>query len=262
MLDDNKLPTLPNGERLNLPSNVPIMFEVEHLRYATLATVSRCGMIWFSEDVIEPSMVYCHYLNTLSTVLLDADDEDATDIPGRRTDALAADASDPANLTTQVQIASILERYFADGDLVSSALTFTESIDHIMDFTSARALHTLFSLLNKMARNVIEYNLQHSDFPLAPERVEQYVTKWLLVSIILTFSGDAKLDFRAEMGDFLRKQTGIDVPPLVTGFLGSPNCLPLRSMRMLSHLRTLLYLRWTLFATKKYCTLGCQSTSP
>jgi dynein heavy chain 1 len=143
MLDDNKLPTLPNGERLNLPSNVPIMFEVEHLRYATLATVSRCGMIWFSEDVIEPSMVYCHYLNTLSTVLLDADDEDATDIPGRRTDALAADASDPANLTTQVQIASILERYFADGDLVSSALTFTESIDHIMDFTSARALHTL-----------------------------------------------------------------------------------------------------------------------
>jgi dynein heavy chain 1 len=66
-------------------------------------------------------------------VLLDADDEDAADIPGRRTDALAADASDSANLTTQVQIVSILERYFAGGDLVSSALTFAESIDHIAD---------------------------------------------------------------------------------------------------------------------------------
>jgi dynein heavy chain 1 len=85
VLDDNKLLTLPNGERLNLPSNVRIMFEVEHLRYATLATVSRCGMIWFSEDVIEPSTVYRHYLNTLSTVPLDANDEDAADIPSRCT---------------------------------------------------------------------------------------------------------------------------------------------------------------------------------
>jgi dynein heavy chain 1 len=38
VLDDNKLLTLPNGERLNLPPNVRIMFEVEHIRYATLAT--------------------------------------------------------------------------------------------------------------------------------------------------------------------------------------------------------------------------------
>ncbi|KAG2345278.1 hypothetical protein BDR05DRAFT_908646, partial [Suillus weaverae] len=220
VLDDNKLLTLPNGERLNLPPNVRIMFEVEHLRYATLATVSRCGMIWFSEDVIEPSMVHRHYLNTLSTVPLDADDEDAVDMPGRRTDALAADASNSANLATQVQIASILERYFGDGDLVDSALTFAESIDHIMDFTSTRALHTLFSLLNKTARNVIEYNLQHSDFPLAPEKVEQYVTKRLLVSIIWAFSGDAKLDLRAEMGYFLCKQTGIDLPAM-----GSDNSL-------------------------------------
>ena len=29
VLDDNKLLTLPNGERLNLPPNVRIMFEVD-----------------------------------------------------------------------------------------------------------------------------------------------------------------------------------------------------------------------------------------
>ena len=83
VLDDNKLLTLPNGERLNLPPNVRIMFEVEHLKYATLATVSRCGMIWFSEDVVEPSMVYRNYLDTLSNVPLDAEDEDI-DLTGRR----------------------------------------------------------------------------------------------------------------------------------------------------------------------------------
>lgn len=217
VLDDNKLLTLPNGERLNLPPNVRIMFEVEHLKYATLATVSRCGMIWFSEDVIDPSMLYRNYLSTLASIPLDADDEDTNDILSRRIETSASDTTASVNLVTQKQIAAMLERYFADDELVSSALVFAESIEHIMDFTVTRALNTLFSLLNKTVRNVIEYNLQHSDFPLASERVEQYVTKRLLVSIIWAFSGDAKLDLRAEMGDFLRKQTGIDLPPLAPG---------------------------------------------
>ncbi|KAF9056435.1 dynein heavy chain protein 1 [Panaeolus papilionaceus] len=215
VLDDNKLLTLPNGERLNLPPNVRIMFEVEHLKYATLATVSRCGMIWFSEDVVEPHMVYRHYLETLSSVPLDADDEDMVDLM-RRSDP-TTDSSASANLENQKQIASMLERYFAEGELVSSALEYAQSIEHIMDFTTTRALNTLFSLINKTVRNIIEYNLQHSDFPLPPERVEQYVTKRLLLNIIWAFSGDAKLDLRAEMGEFLRKQTGIDLPPMVPG---------------------------------------------
>jgi dynein heavy chain 1, cytosolic len=216
VLDDNKLLTLPNGERLNLPSNVRIMFEVEHLRYATLATVSRCGMIWFSEDVVESSMIYRHYLDTLTSVPLDADDEDALDIPGRRIEIIS-DSSGSPHLATQKQIATILEPYFASGELISFALEFAATIEHIMDFTSTRALNTLFSLINKTARNIIEYNIQHSDFPLPPEHVEQYVTKRLLVSIIWAFSGDSKLDLRAEMGEFLQKQTGIDLPPMAPG---------------------------------------------
>lgn len=41
------------------------MFEVETLKYATLATVSRCGMVWFSEEVIKPKMIFNHYLHRL-----------------------------------------------------------------------------------------------------------------------------------------------------------------------------------------------------
>jgi dynein heavy chain 1 len=52
VLDDNKLLTLSNGKCLNLAPNVRIMFKVEHVRYATLATVSHCGMIRFGEDAI------------------------------------------------------------------------------------------------------------------------------------------------------------------------------------------------------------------
>jgi len=41
------------------------MFEVETLKYATLATVSRCGMVWFSDDTVTIDMVYQHYLMRL-----------------------------------------------------------------------------------------------------------------------------------------------------------------------------------------------------
>ena len=62
VLDDNKLLTLPNGERIAIPPNVRIMFEVETLKYATLATVSRCGMVYYSEDVIALNMLFHNFL--------------------------------------------------------------------------------------------------------------------------------------------------------------------------------------------------------
>lgn len=66
VLDDNKLLTLPSGERLSIPPNVRIMFEVETLKHATLATVSRCGMVWFSNETVTNSMMYHHYLCRLA----------------------------------------------------------------------------------------------------------------------------------------------------------------------------------------------------
>jgi dynein heavy chain 1 len=76
VLDDNKLLTLPNGERLSIPSNVKIMFEVSDLKYATLATVSRCGMVWFSEDILTIDMIMSNFLLKLQNVSLEESDEE------------------------------------------------------------------------------------------------------------------------------------------------------------------------------------------
>ncbi|PAA89834.1 hypothetical protein BOX15_Mlig025375g2 [Macrostomum lignano] len=194
VLDDNKLLTLPNGERLGIPPNVRIMFEVQDLKYATLATVSRCGMVWFSDEVLTTTMVMHNYLSSLRNVPVDESDEGSV-------------------LDVQRKLAAVWEAQLQSDGIVIRCLDEAAKLDHIMDFSRMRALSSLFSMLNQSARNVIAYNASHPDFPMSDEQIELYASKTIVVSVLWAMSGDGKLKIREQLGEFIRGVSTIPLPP-------------------------------------------------
>ncbi|KPM05539.1 dynein heavy chain, cytoplasmic-like protein [Sarcoptes scabiei] len=226
VLDDNKLLTLPNGERLSIPPNVRIMFEVQDLKYATLATVSRCGMIWFSEDVLSTEMIFENFFARLRNIPLEDVDEDFTSSAYIQTASRSkqlkstkameekrnSDEPISDSLLLQHNFAQTLRNYFTSDGLVKRCYEFATKQEHIMDFTRLRAFSSLFSLLNQCCRNVLLYNQNHPDFQIDQDVLEKYVPGALVYCILWAFAGDAKSKVRQDLGEFIRSITTIPLP--------------------------------------------------
>lgn len=205
VLDDNKLLTLPSGERMNIPPNVRIMFEVETLRYATLATVSRCGMVWYSAETLTTAMILGRCLNRLSG-------KGSGGVKGNQLPIPSADDNPSSTSTIAQQVGEILSSYYEGGGFISKALDFSLSMNHIMETRRQRLIESLQSLMMKGINNVIEYNESHLDFPMNSEHLEKYITKWLAFSVLWGFGGSLSLADRSQLGDQIKSLTDIPLP--------------------------------------------------
>ena len=90
---------------------------------------------------------------------------------------------------------------------VSSTLPNTSNIL----WTRLTALGSMFTMINRSVRNVLIYN-RENDFDLNEEIFEKYITKSLILAILWSFSGDWKLKFRIDLGDFIRAFASIQLP--------------------------------------------------
>ncbi|CAF4574901.1 unnamed protein product [Rotaria sp. Silwood1] len=206
VLDDNKLLTLPNGERLALPANVRVMFEVQDLRHATLATVSRTGMVWFNQQTVTSVMLLQYYLNRIRQEsvfdIINQDDPNSKDNVIQ-----SSEENKTSILEIQNHLADLLEPYCdKEHGLILDTLEFAQEKQvHIMDFLPSRCLQTLFSMLNHIIRTIIKRQLFSTDraTPLNEKQIEQYLIKSLIISMIWSFSGDGKLKYRQQLGEFI-----------------------------------------------------------
>jgi dynein heavy chain 1 len=81
------------------------MFEVQDLKYATLATVSLFGMIWFSEHVLSIDMIFENYFNRLSNIQLEESEE------GNKHEIASETLEESPIIRQQRMIATVLRNY-------------------------------------------------------------------------------------------------------------------------------------------------------
>ncbi|OQR99244.1 dynein heavy chain, partial [Thraustotheca clavata] len=205
VLDDNRLLTLPSGERLEIPPNVWIMMETETLKYATLATVSRCGMVWFATDTLETDHIVEYFLRSI-----------AKDTSIRSTFSMQDD--EWTNFTNaQAKFVGIARNLFQSSLLVMHCLEFSMCQPHIMDVDRLRLLMSMFSLLSKGLVHIAEYNESHSDFPMSESHIEAFAPKWLVFSIIWGFGGSMDIAHRVKLAEYFASiNTVIPLPALTS----------------------------------------------
>ncbi|KAF5093945.1 hypothetical protein D0Z00_003775 [Geotrichum galactomycetum] len=184
VLDDNKILTLPNGERIALPNNVRIAFEVENLKYATPATISRCGMIWFGPTVVTAKMQLDHFLFKLRKNQYDDVEEDLT---GLQIEEI------------QNSICDHITNIFSEIDL-DYILGLSKELNHIMEFTETRALNTVFALINSSCLKLLLFLNQNADYRPTLEQQQEFITKSVLLALVWALAGDCPLADREEYG--------------------------------------------------------------
>ncbi|KAL3093663.1 hypothetical protein niasHT_026701 [Heterodera trifolii] len=178
------------------PEWVRIIFEVADLKFATMATVSRCGMVWFSEDVVTPEML-------LESFLLRLKNEPF--ISGGNANRL---------LNIQIICENTLSIHMDANGLVPLCLEFAvEQLEHIMEPTRQRLLLTFFSMLNFSVKQLLQYDSDHPGFPPSEEQIANFISRSLLVNLIWAFAGDGSWKDRKSLSDFVRTSTTIQLPP-------------------------------------------------
>jgi len=76
VMDDNRILTLANGDRIRLQKWCSMLFEVFDLQYASPATISRCGMVYVDPKNLGFRPFYSHWLkgkfNTYGETMADS----------------------------------------------------------------------------------------------------------------------------------------------------------------------------------------------
>ena len=194
VLDDNKLLTLPTGDRLSLPANVRILFEVENLKFATPASVSRCGTVWLSQDTVSTADLLQHTLLCL------------------RTDPVVNDLDKTPLLALQNRVADVMAPYCDEHNLLEQSINRSLERTHIMETTTVQLVGAFTGLLHQLVLDIVDYNMEHMEVPMDGEHFHTFVANRLVEAALWGFGGSLVGNDRLEFSEMLRAAVGVTLP--------------------------------------------------
>eukprot|EP00462_Mataza_sp_D1_P007532 CAMPEP_0175123998 /NCGR_PEP_ID=MMETSP0087-20121206/2542_1 /TAXON_ID=136419 /ORGANISM="Unknown Unknown, Strain D1" /LENGTH=4569 /DNA_ID=CAMNT_0016405727 /DNA_START=105 /DNA_END=13811 /DNA_ORIENTATION=+ len=147
VLDDNKLLTLANGDRIPMTANVRILFEIEDLRNASPATVSRAGIVFVSDTDLG-------YEPIVEAWMLSRREEE------------------------QVLLREFWERYMVTGNAYD---WLGRNVLQVMTTSLAHMTHSFFAVLTGLLKPAVDSQIQHPADLL--EKLWIYGLAWTLGSM-------------------------------------------------------------------------------
>ncbi|MES1911448.1 MAG: hypothetical protein MHM6MM_003872 [Cercozoa sp. M6MM] len=237
VLDDNKLLTLPNGERLQLTPNIRIVFETHSLEHATPATVSRCGMVWFNGgDVVTRDMLLEHRLrrlgstpvrtaNVLAGVSAGATGTSNSTGTGTGTSGAAGSGKTTGEyLHVNRVFANAVRPLLATAEaplrrLLDWVAASQQAAAHVMRFQHTRAVDSLFTLLHGGIEHVLDHaacaETDLSLSPLTDDQVAKYAARFAVQAAMWAFGGSMSLKQRHVMSDHVARELGDELGDLL-----------------------------------------------
>jgi dynein heavy chain 1 len=188
VLDDNKLLTLPNGERLSLPPNVRLIFEVDNLNHATPATITRCGMVWFDSPILSIGYMLRSLLNDTQHVTVDLNNDIASN---------PHEAIEHQRFFVESAIKII------DVNLINKVFNEALNYTHVMELTINRAMSSFVTLLKTYYRKFVQFFVTNQD--INPDHLLKYIQKAILLSMIWSLAGDMDATNRNMFASYLAK---------------------------------------------------------
>ncbi|TID30616.1 hypothetical protein CANINC_000771 [Pichia inconspicua] len=183
LLDDNKILTLPNGERIPMKENVRLIFEIENLLHTTPATISRCGIVLLNKS-------YYSNFGILRKLMLDVKgfnfpDED---LINRKLIVLGYSADDLKS--------SMLNSVFGvlDENTLSGLHKLTYQFKHVINTSFSKAIRNFKVLVCSSLLTLVSYIKNEKGFDL--NNIHIYFEKSLPLCLIWSFASEFSFEDR------------------------------------------------------------------
>ncbi|GIQ86907.1 dynein heavy chain, partial [Kipferlia bialata] len=174
VLDDSKVLTLINGERISFPDQVTFLFESQDLTQASPATVSRCGMVFLDETLIGWRPVYQSWVAKK-----------------------VAEAKHNPVLQAQLK-----EHLTTLGETVlAKAIEYSQEKE-ILTTTAIANVHTLSSLFDALANSDSGITTSGEG---ALELLPQMISMWFIFALIWSVGGNLIAESRKKFDLFIRE---------------------------------------------------------